>query len=244
MSALTPADALRFRLPSFGEKVARADRVVRDALALMRRPQVAFSGGKDSLVVLDLVLRQRPDAAVVWSDDELEYDEQETYVTVVVPRYFGCTVTVTLGHARHGGWFDPWRARPYWRDPVPGAVFLGERVEDWSARRYDGCFVGLRRQEAPRRRVYLAANGRLHRLANGQWRCNPLAGWTVDDVFAYVAGSGLPLNPVYDVLAGIGVDRAAQRVGPLPLSPGWHLRLGWPAAYRRLVERYGQRWAA
>lgn len=33
-----------------------------------------------------------------------------------------------------------------------------------------------------------------------------------------------------------------QRVGPLPLSPGWILQRTWPALYRELTDRYGERW--
>ncbi len=57
-----------------------------------------------------------------------------------------------------------------------------------------------------------------------------------------IAGMGLPYNPVYDRLAEIGIERERQRVGPLPLTPGWILERGWPEMYRDLVARYGPRW--
>lgn len=59
---------------------------------------------------------------------------------------------------------------------------------------------------------------------------------------AYVAGRDLPYSSVYDTLAAIGVPRPEQRVGPLPYAEGWHLKRGWPDTYRRLVDRYGQKW--
>lgn len=247
MSALHRADLLRARLPSFRAKVRSAETIVARACTSATSWYVAFSGGKDSLVVLDLVRRQHPHVIVNWSDDELEYDEQPQYIIDLAAAWH-LDLRVTLGHAEHGGWFRPWRSEPYWRDPVPGALWIGERIETWSARQgWGGSFVGLRKQEASHRRWYLTAKGRLHATAtagqySGQWRCNPLANWSVDDVWAYIANRTLPYNPVYDRLAAIGVPRAAQRVGPLPLTPGWILRAGWPDLFRRLVARYGQRW--
>lgn len=241
MTATRPEDALLFRLPGFQRKLKRARDVVAEALAVAEQPFVALSGGKDSLVVLALVREQRPDVAANWSDDELEYPEQDGYLQRLRQEW-GISLMITLGHARHGGWFDPWRRAPYWRRPHPAALRIDERVESWAPKQgYDLTFLGLRAEEAHGRRMFLRAHGRLARTALG-WRCSPLAGWTVADVWAAIAGLGLPYNPVYDRLAAIGVEREMQRVGPLPLTPGWILAAGWPELYRRLVERYGRRW--
>ena len=47
---------------------------------------VAFSGGKDSLVVLDLARRVDPDVPVVFFDSGLDYPETYDYLTVRPPR--------------------------------------------------------------------------------------------------------------------------------------------------------------
>ncbi len=244
MSAIDrKADLLRFRQPFFRVKLERSREVIARALAVMRAPYVGFSGGKDSLACLALVLEQKPDITVNWSDDELEHDETVKY-NQRMAREWGFNLLVTLGWATHAGWFLPWRERPYFREPLPGAVYAGEMLQTFMPKRgYDGVFLGLRKAEAGYRRQYLDAKGRLHRCVDGAWRCNPLAGWTTDEVWALIAGLNLPYNPVYDVLARIGVTREEQRVGPLPLSPAWHLQHGWPDLFRRLVERYGDHWS-
>ena len=242
MTAVSLADALRFRLPSFQRKLERARALIADALRHSEHPYVAFSGGKDSLLVLALAAAERPGIVAVWSDDELEYADQPTYIPNVCEQ-LGATLLVTLGYTTHGGWFTPWSDRPYWREPHPDALHIGQRVETWMARQgYDCAFVGLRKSESTSRTAYLSAKGRLYRQRNGMWQCNPLAGWSTDEVWAAIAGLGLPYNPVYDRLAAIGVERELQRVGPLPLAPGWILQRGWPEMYRDLVARYGQRW--
>lgn len=236
-SALRREDLLRWRLPSFQRKVRFAQMLVRDALLHAKNWYCAVSGGKDSTVMLDLVRSVQPDVVAIWADDELEHEESVTFLTETLH-----DVTVCSGFARHAGWFDPWRDKPYFREPLLGMIWTHDRTEPWSWRvGYDGCFVGLRKQEATRRRISLNRFGSLHRVEMGQWRCSPLASWDVADVWAYIAGRELPYNPVYDRLTEIGVPREKQRVGPLPLAPGWHLRLGWPQLYERLLARYGRR---
>jgi phosphoadenosine phosphosulfate reductase len=240
-TALTRADLLRSRLNSFRAKVDRARAVLDEAFAV-GVPYVAFSGGKDSLVVLDLAARARPGVTAVWVDDELEHDEQPTYVPRAVETV-GARLVVKTGTQLHAGWFRSWSEEPFWRDPLPGTLVTRESIRVLAPRwGFRVAVLGLRRDEAVHRRAYLAARGRLHAAEDGVWRCNPLAGWTVDDVWAYLAARGLPVNPVYAALTAAGVPRSQQRVGPLPLAPGWVLRRVWPLLHRRLVERYGERW--
>lgn len=239
--ALRREDAILARLRAHRALVARAEATIADALAAMDKPAVAFSGGKDSLLTLALVRRQRPGVAVIWSDDELEYDETVAFVPTVCAAW-GLPLTVTAGVARHAGWFRPWRDKPFWRAPLPGMLAIRERVETWQARQGYGVFTGLRAVEARRRRLNTRMRGLLYRRNDGGMACQPLAWWPTANVWAAIAEMEIPYNPAYDVLARIGVGRERQRVGPLPLTPGWVLRDGWPEISRRLVARYGERW--
>jgi 3'-phosphoadenosine 5'-phosphosulfate sulfotransferase (PAPS reductase)/FAD synthetase len=242
VSARKPADFIRYRLPSFQRKLAAAENLIRDCLEVSR-PYVAFSGGKDSLAALAItamVSKERPIA--IWGDDELELPEQIPYVPSTC-RALGVDLTIVLSIATHAEWFTAWAHPPHWREPLPGAIPLDARIKPWTmSRGYTGAILGLRKDERAKRRIYLNAKGSLYQNKAGQWQCNPLANWTVDEVWALIAGWRLPYNPAYDRLAEIGVEREAQRVGPLPLAVGWHLRAGWPEMWRRLNERYGNRW--
>lgn len=240
--ALLREDALRARLRSWRAKVQRAEELTRRALEQARQPYVAWSGGKDSLVVMALAARVRPGIQAIWSDDELEYPEQPAYVPRAA-RAVGADIVICSGFARHAGWFWPWRDAPFWREPDPGMLWVREMMDTWSVRHgYDLCLLGLRKAESHYRRIALSRFGVHYQHGTGQWRCHPLAGWDVGDVWAAIAEWDLPYNPVYDVLTRIGVPRERQRVGPLPLSEGWMLREGWPATWRRLNDRYGNQW--
>lgn len=233
-------DWLRWRLPSFQRRVARARRVVQDALQC-GRSYVGVSGGKDSLVVLALAAGAGLPVTALWSDDELEYPEQEAYIRDLCRR-LAVPLTIVTGHATHNGWFTSWAGDPPWRPRPSGAFAIPGLADVWMREQgYTVTLLGLRAGENARRRQYLEAVGPRRETKAGL-QINPLAGWQVDEVWAAIAGMGLPYNPVYDRLAEIGVPREQQRVGPLPLSPGWILKAGWPGMYRELVERYGPRW--
>lgn len=242
--ALRREDALHARTRSFRARAGRAADVLAEAFDGAAKPAVAFSGGKDSLVTLALAARARPDVTAIWSDDELEHPETPGAI-----RAAGAALAVELvivaGFSRHAGWFDPWRDAPFWREPDPAMIAIGMRAEAWQAQAgYDAVATGLRAAERAGRRVNARMRGLVYPAPENaaHRRAQPLAWWHLADVWAAIAAWGLPYNPVYDVLARAGVPRDLQRVGPLPLSPGWVLRAGWPADYRRLVERYGARW--
>lgn len=253
---LDGSERILFGSEGFRRKLAAALTVIRTALSLSRRQHyVAFSGGKDSLAVAALVRKVEvldglPGKGIplVWSDDELEYPEHVAYMR---KWYTGDNLVVTLGRSEHAGWFKPWTQEPYWRQPFDGALHIEERSEDyWATEGYDLTFTGLRADESSRRRDHLigvaAGLNRgelpgLYRASTG-WRCTPIWDWSADDVWALIAGWGLPYSPVYDRLTAIGIPRKQQRVGPLPLARREHLADGWPGLLRDLEARYGARW--
>lgn len=240
--ALRREDALHARTSGFRNRVARAETETATVLAEFAAPWVAFSGGKDSLVALALAARARPETTALWTDDELEYPEQSGYIPAACAA-LGARLVVKTGTQMHDGWFTPWTDAPFWREP--GAETIVTRERAWQVRERlggDVTVLGTRKAESRARRIGLSRWGALHETRDRGWHAHPLANWLTADVWAAIAAWGLPYNPVYDVLARVGVPRDLQRVGPLPLSPGWVLRAGWPADYRRLVERYGARW--
>lgn len=234
-------DALRARLASFRRRVARAEADVRTALASMRTPYVALSGGKDSLVVLDLVRRARPDVTALWVDDELDTPGTVEYLPSLAAD-LGVGLRAKTGTQLHGGWFRPWVSAPPWRAPLADCVRTTESIRVLAPRwGFDGVFLGLRADEATRRRVHAAVHGRLFKATGtGLWTAQPIAWWALADVWAYLADRALTPHPAYAQLAAAGVERARQRVGPLPCDQsGWTTRAAWPDVYRRVVERYG-----
>lgn len=245
---MTSMGQLHATSPGFVLQVARSLTVIEKALKRSKRPYLAFSGGKDSMVLLGLVHQVDPSVPLLWSDDELEYPETVELMELIQASA-GDQLVIARGWAEHAGWFRPWTDAPFFRDPLPGTLTAGMDADDWMATRgHDLVFTGLRKDESSWRRDWLQwveeTRGQpIYRVKGGSGRrCCPLADWSADDAFAAIAFWGLPLNLVYPRLESIGVAREAQRVGPLPLTPRATLLEGWPELLERLEARYGRRW--
>lgn len=231
---------LHARLPAFARKVAQAERSISEALAVMQRPYVSFSGGKDSSVLLHLVRCQAPECPAILSDDEWLLPETEALIAAT-PNLI--RVARPLEHA---AWFTAWEhgrsaTLPDSAEWVDGSRWQWARDE----RGHDGVFLGLRADENARRRLYLRRFGPAHFSATHQmWHINPLAWWSVRDVWAYLHSREVPHNAAYDVLTRLGVPREQQRVGPLAVERvlGYGqlaiLKRGWPALWNRFVAAY------
>jgi phosphoadenosine phosphosulfate reductase len=245
MSALIGAgDLAHSRTRVFGRRVEAARRLIHEAAAHDDLPWcIAFSGGKDSTVLLHLVERERPGLAVAWLDDGWDYPEAIEFVDATEQRLGRRILRV------HVPTESPYAAPAenlFWSEMGdPGfdpAVAHPEDMgfEEWRTG-YHG-YTGVREQESNTRRLHLRTHGALYYSRPwGHWVCCPLAEWRVDDVWAYIAAYDLPVNPVYARLGALGVRRDMQRVNSIVSATGlrfgsmsW-LRMGWPALYRRFV---------
>lgn len=233
---------LHARTSSFRRKVEQAQEIIRDALERMASPYIAFSAGKDSTVVLHLVRSIAPDTVAVWSDDEWNLPETIALVEQT-PNLHRIAARV-----QHAEWFTSWDTDE--PDLPVGTIWVDAPANDGlqtfaKMQGYDGAFIGLRADENSRRRVHLRKFSTLYFAANHNvWQCNPIAWWSVQDVWAYIHSHQVPYNLAYDKLAKMGVPLERQRTGPLAqwraLGYGQIalLKRGWPDIYNRFVARY------
>lgn len=231
------------RTPRYEGRVQSARALVAQMLACCERPWVAFSGGKDSTVVLHLVRSLAPDTPAHYGHEQWVLPETEALIAATPD------VTQTALPDRHAEWFD------VWQDPaeVPeGVTYIDptQGLDEWNYGHAllgaDGMFLGLRAEENSDRRMFLLRRGPLfycHR--HGLWECNPLYNWTVHDVWAYIADRQVPYNAAYDRLGEMGVPLQYQRIGPLAqgrvLAFGGQmskLKIGWPELFNRFAAVY------
>lgn len=243
MSAATLADRIHARSPAFRRRVDRALEVVRQHAATGARIGIAYSGGKDSTVLLDLVRRAVPDAPAAFFDSSCEL--RQTYEIV---EFYGVDVIETQYALE-----DLCRAGGYWgyrgEDADASRTFdfqhwLVTEPADHFAEMYDldTMAIGLRAGESKQRRLNAMSRGEVYQTKAGRWHLCPLARWTDDDVWAYIADRGLRYNAAYDQMAAIGVPRQDWRVSCLLGSAGAthgryaYLRQIDPGAYNRLAS--------
>ena len=227
--------------------LSQANQIIVEALKICSRSYIAFSGGKDSLVVAHLVSQVNSNIPMVYCDDELLYPEHVEFINAAKER-MGERLRIVVGGSLHRQWFRPWVMWPRWREPHPSMEWhkwqLGQTITPGhlaSRLGYNAVFLGLRRQESLRRADILIASTGIDELGQITY-INPILEWSDDDVWNYILNEGLEYCTVYDRLADIGVSRHHARLGPLPLSQGEHLWKGWPDLYIALIQRYGLRW--
>lgn len=169
------------------------------------RPYVAYSGGKDSGVLLHLARTLRPDIEAVLFIDR---DGAMPGVLEMVEwwRREGVTVHVHV----HGSLADS--IAQYGRPIMDlGACFRWAREQG-----FDGVARGLRADESKGRQAHATYRHPVRQRVEGWWEADPIIWWSGDDVWAYHALHGLPYVAHYDIEDG--QPRNRRRVGePLGL---------------------------
>lgn len=225
---------------------------------------LALSGGKDSLVVLDLARQVDPNVPVVYFDSGLEYPETYTYLAHlqqlwrlnldVIPASTPLlTILVTDGSWDHRAaeYRTPGIHQALIADPASQAHDLYGPGELWgvraaeSAGRQAAYATALKTHPCtccPDNTTRETRHGGLITRTDGTTAYGPIWNWTDDQVWAHIARHQLPLNPVYDKLTAMGAPPGALRISHLidanHLDHGrivW-LKRGWPDLYERLHE--------
>jgi phosphoadenosine phosphosulfate reductase len=192
---------------------------------------VSFSGGKDSLVALDLAVRVGITKAV-YCDTTADFDETVEYVEKV-RGFYGIDLVTARGAAEFFDSIDhvglPTR-RARWCCEVhkygPIARYARERG-------IKAFVTGLRRNESPRRTLY---EERDQNPMIPVPQINPILDWTTEDIWSYIHTYGLPYNPLYDK----GLKRVGCWCCPYKSDSEWEeMRAVFPEkveSFERVIE--------
>lgn len=218
---------------------------------------LAFSGGKDSLVVLDLVRQVDPAVPVVWFNSGLDFPEVPDYIAHLADQWQLNLTTIAAQPTALQIILDS----GIWNHDAPqGATLdLGEALIDEPARKAHhqegpGELWGVRAAESrarkmmyaravtreiahscqgccpggERTRAHYAAHGGLVRRQDGTVAYGPIWDWSTEQVWDYIAARDLPVNPVYERLRSLGAPPEALRVSTLLSDTGLqHGRITW-----------------
>jgi phosphoadenosine phosphosulfate reductase len=148
------------------------------------RMALACSFQKEESVLLNMLLRLRPDARVFTIDTGVLFPETHQVWRAVEQRY-GVRVEV---HDALPADDRPWTVEHCCRDAKVHA--LGRAL-----RGLDAWVTGLRREQAGTR---AGASKLAWDEAHGLWKANPLADWSEQEVWRYVSEHDLPYHPLHD----------------------------------------------
>lgn len=179
---------------------------------------VAFSGGKDSIVVLDIVQKALPHNAfkVLFGDTGMEFPDTYDTVDVVEQqcKSLGIEFIVAKSHLDpEDSWrlFGPPAQRIRWccsvHKSTPQILQLRKVLKNNKFRGM--AFTGVRGDESEARSEYSeVSNGE---KVKGQYSCHPILDWNTAELFLYIYANKLILNPAYKK----GNSRAGCLICPL-----------------------------
>ena len=219
---LIKTSRLRYKMPRMRYRIQSALDIISAAYDKCDHPIVAYSSGKDSQVMLDLVYKQHSEAPVWFSDHRWllpgtvqNLVATENHYDVHITRY-RISIEGSVKHKRGGvqEFIDMWgELRP---PPSMQEVdyTIDDRLELLRQLGIDGTFLGLRREESSQRHFVL--NVDMRRIKSTElWHIYPLRDWTWEDIWAYIAGENLPYHPNYPLQINAGIHPRYARVGSM-----------------------------
>ena len=173
---------LYVKLNSYKALVNRTEDFITYALQHVNSPYLACSFGKDSSVMLDLVLKKRPDIQVNFMC-KTETDLIDDYKSVIL--WWEKNRDAHINRICYQGWLE-------------GGKNLGIST-NMPTDGFDSYFVGIRKDESAGRRISLKIHGKFFIKKNGQVRISPMADWHTDDIAAYMLSNELPILRAYKI---------------------------------------------
>lgn len=241
-------DVIKANLPHLNAKRARAEHELRQVLASNKLPvTVSFSGGKDSLVALDLLSSVTKDFAAIFIDTGLEHPQTREYVRRFTEERGIRLMTAPAGDAFDENFpaFGPPAKDFRWCCKVcklaPASKIVEEAFPEGTM-----TIEGNRRLESFSRAY--ADLVQENPFVPGQTIVNPIRDWTALDVWLYIVWRELPYNPLYDEdIERVGcwmcpsslASECAEisRLSP-ELSKSWKQRLDAWASENRLPKEF------
>lgn len=201
---------------------------------------VAFSGGKDSLVLLDLVRRALPKKSfvVVFGDTGMEFPDTYKLVEQVKKECEGDEIPFYVSHSHFKpceSWklFGPPARVLRWCCNVHKSAPQTLKLREITGKNdYVGMdFVGVRKHESVSRSEYEYEN--FGKKQKGQYSHNSILEWTSAEVWLYIFSHNLPVNEAYKK----GNSRAGCLFCPMGGGKGDYLQFhSYPDEVGQYVE--------
>lgn len=200
----------------FSEKYLQTTGIIAHNLLLygQDRMAVAFSGGKDSEVVLYLVRQLAPKILVVFNNTGVEYPETVRFVKRLEQEW---SLNLLITHPEK----TFWQCVEQYGYPDKSKRGKGKRCCYWlkekpmrltiRKQKLLGVFTGLTAVESHTRMFNARDKGTCYYDGKNKiQKVHPILWWTEEEVWAYICQNNLPYNRTY--------DRGAKRIGCAPCT--------------------------
>lgn len=216
---------------------------IEDVLSKVKNPYVAFSGGKDSEVVLHICLQYKPDILVLFIHQGTEFPDTEELINKLNLEW---NLNLTILKPEKGllelledyGAYGIKTKVEYRKGDIAKNLIKIPSLNFAEKNKCDAVFLGLRKEESLSRKVLLNYRSNFMFCEYDKlFHCNPIANWKVEDVWGYITDNELPYNSLYDKTKFL--PREKIRVSPWAgghcIAQGriLHLKFYYPDLYRK-----------
>jgi len=191
----------------FEAKLSLTNRRIEEALSLHKRPLVSSSFGKDSTVLIHLVMQHTRDFDVVHNETGVELPtdlpfrdwlvkEWDLRLHIVKPKVTFWELVKKYGYPKDSRFSKTGDQHPVcckYLKEYPMKKFIREHD-------FDLDFVGLLADEGRQRRwAFIRAGCCIYEHKKwGITKCIPLIWWQEKDIWEYIKRNNLPVNPAYE----------------------------------------------
>lgn len=189
----------------FSEKWAETQGFIAKNIHIHKNPTVAWSGGKDSTLVLWLCLKLKPDILTVFNNTGVEYPETVKFIhwlrdewkvklieTHPIKSFWDCARKYGFVEGKSGenGKHQRDHCCYYLKESRMSKLIRSEHI--------DSVFTGLTAVENRTRMLAAGKYGACYHFK--RWNCqkvHPILWWTEAEVRQFHTDMNIPLNPIY-----------------------------------------------
>jgi len=184
----------------YEEKLELTEKIIDNFLFLFNRCFVSCSFGKDSMTVLHLIRKHRPDIPVVFNNTLVQHPETYAYLKEM-KELWNLNLFETLPIK---GWNFFKVADKF---GLPDGRKKSDRCCDYlkirptkqlvKEQKWEVNFTGTTVLESFNRMFHICERGSSYLTTRGVIKAHPIAYWTEDEVYRYTEENEIPLNPAY-----------------------------------------------
>jgi len=172
---------------SYQKRLQETEANINLILSKFKKPYIAYSGGKDSCVLLDLILKTNSTISVYhWDYGPYLIPREIEYKVIRNAFKIGAKKLIYATSEK----YEKNEDYVWYKD------FLGKELPELADSGFDISFIGLRAEESQKRKMRVK-----HLISYDKYMCNafPLKNWTYRDIYAYLLKNNVPyLRDHYD----------------------------------------------
>lgn len=231
--------SLYANLDTHKHKVDRTILRVQEMLSIAKKPYIAFSCGKDSSVLADIVLRQNSYIKLrfISSGETRILHNVDSVISYFKDKYNADIEEINFDRVFSEEWKD--------------ATFDEQRkagrhdIQSIDNSQYDGVLMGLRTEESFERKMSLLRHQSsdlpkymYKYTGRNYYRMCPLANWKAEDIGAYIVANDLPVLDWYNSF-GFEARTTARLTGDtVRQNVIFWIKCNNPQGYSKLIERF------